>query len=150
MRQAILVPAITLMVSWLSLATPLSCHHGATALFQVIQHADHDHQHKHHLVEERQVLLLPARVAIYVHGLGVNSATLSPGSEAERKTRSRVTSPEASDDLVTVRQIPDSALVFPILTPALGIGPGWHVYDLEPKPTTWLGPGLDPPPRYMV
>ena len=54
--------------------------------------------------------------------------------------RSRVTSPEASDDLVTVRQIPDSALVFPILTPALGIGPVRHVYDLESEPTTCWDP----------
>ena len=150
MRQAILVPAITLMVSWLSLSTPLSCHHGATALLQVIQHADHDHQHEHHLPDREQVLLLPARMAVYVYGLSMNIATLSAGSEPQSNTSSTLTSPEASDDLVTVRQIPDSALVVPILDPELFASPAGHVPALEYEPTAWLGPGIDPPPRYMV
>ena len=150
MRQAILMPAVTLMVSWMSLSTPLSCHHGATTLLHVIQHADHDHAHEHHLADREQILLLPARMAVYVHGLSMNIATMSAGNEPRGNARSTMTSPEASDDLITVRQIPDSALVVPILNPALSTRPAGHVPALESEPTAWLGPGVDPPPRYMV
>ena len=150
LKQAILIPAITLMVSWLSLSTPLSCHHGATALLHVIEHADHDHVHENHLVGGEQTILLPARMAVYVYGLSMNIATMSAGTERRSDSRSTVTSPEASDDLVTVRQIPDTALVVPILNPALSARPAGHVPAPGTVPTAWAGPGIDPPPRYMV
>lgn len=150
MRQAILLPAITLMVSWLSLSTPLSCHHGATALLHVIQHADHDHAHEHHLVARDQVVLLPARMAVYVYGLRMNIATMSAWSEPGGNARSTMATPDASDDLVTVRQIPDSALVVPILNPPMYTGPVRYAADVDSEPTNWMAPGLDPPPRYIV
>ncbi len=150
MRQAILIPAITLMVSWLSLSTPLSCHHGATVLLHVIQHADHDHVHEHHLVGGEQTILLPARMAFYVYGLSMNISMMSAGTEHRGNSRSTMSSPEASADLVTVRQIPDTALVFPILNPALAARPAGHVPAPETVPTAWAGPGIDPPPRYIA
>lgn len=150
MKQAILIPAVTLMVSWLSLSTPLSCHHGATALLHVIEHAGHDHVHEHHPTARGQVVLLPARMAVYLYGLSVNIATMSAGDEPQRNARSTMTSEEASDDLVTVRQIPDSALVIPILNPALYAGPARYPADVDSEPTNWMEPGLDPPPRYIV
>ena len=148
MKKAILIPVIMLMVSGLSLSTPLSCHHGATALFHIMQHANHVHLHDYNVVERELVLLLPARMALY--GLRVSIAPWTPASEAQAKMRRTVTSPGASDELVTVRQIPDTASVFPVLGPVMSPSPLDHVYDSELGPTTWMGLGLDPPPRYIV
>ena len=150
MKQAILLPAVTLMVSWLSLSTPLSCHHGATALLHVIEHAGHDHVHDDHPTARGQVVLLPARMALYLYGLSVNVATMSAGDESQSNARSTMASEDASDDLVTVRQIPDTALVVPILNPALYAGPIRYAAVPDPQPTNWMALGLDPPPRYTV